>query len=233
MNDKLRQFGATERESHADRFDRIYRTLRERISLITYPPGTVLNEGQLAEEFDASKVPVRRVLQRLSYEGLVTIKNGVGIMVTDLNTQDAKDIYDVRMTLAESMGYSSTLKIDDDTIFDLKLLKEKIQNLRKTDKDIFEFGRVCNSLNDLLVNMIENKVLRELTEILYYRTVRFWSMLSVDPDWEDVLNEVENEIDDYIRSVRIRDARGIGNTRRQYLFVAMERIERHSEVTEK
>ena len=176
---------------------------------------------------------MRRVLQRLSYEGLVTIKNGVGIIVTDLNPQDAKDIYDVRMALAESMGYSSSLKLNENIISQLQELKSKLINLRKDGKNTFKFGVICNCLNEILVSMIENKTLKELTEVLYYRTVRFWTMLSVEPDWDDVLNEVENEIDDYIRSVRIRDARGIGNTRRQYLFIAMERIEQNSEIAKR
>jgi DNA-binding GntR family transcriptional regulator len=84
------------KESSTDRFQRIYRQIRERICLLHYPPGTVLNETALATEFGVSRTPLRRVLQQLNHEGLVEIKNGVGTIVTDINMKTFKDIYDLR-----------------------------------------------------------------------------------------------------------------------------------------
>ena len=43
------------RETQSERFNRIYKTIRERISLLEYAPGTVLNEGLLAQEFGVSE----------------------------------------------------------------------------------------------------------------------------------------------------------------------------------
>src|SRR5690606_38977516 len=53
-----------------ERFERIYRILRNRICLLEYPPGARLSEEELAEEFRISRTPVRRVLARLESEGL-------------------------------------------------------------------------------------------------------------------------------------------------------------------
>ena len=56
--------GAAEAARHTtpsrERFERLYRTLRDRICLLEYPPGTRLSEGELAEEFAISRTPVRR-----------------------------------------------------------------------------------------------------------------------------------------------------------------------------
>ena len=74
-----RRVTATERHS------RIYSTIRERISLLEYPPSTVIGENELAKEFGVSRTPIRSVLQRLNFEGLVDIRNGVGTVVTDID----------------------------------------------------------------------------------------------------------------------------------------------------
>ncbi len=65
--------------------ERIYSEVRDRICLLAYPPGTVLREGELALEFGVSRTPIREVLHRLSFDGLVAAKNGVGSIVTSLD----------------------------------------------------------------------------------------------------------------------------------------------------
>jgi len=69
--------------------------------LLDFPPGAVLSEANLANEFDVSRTPIRRVLHRLEFEGLVDIRNGVGTLVTDIDLQTFKETYDLRMRLAE------------------------------------------------------------------------------------------------------------------------------------
>ena len=65
MADTKTKVTARRRESQTERFDRIYREIRQRICLLECQPGTLLNEGLLAEEFGVSRTPVRNVLLRL------------------------------------------------------------------------------------------------------------------------------------------------------------------------
>ena len=44
-----------------------------------------------------SRTPIRRVLHKLEFEGLVRIKNGVGTIVTDIDLKTFKETYDLRM----------------------------------------------------------------------------------------------------------------------------------------
>jgi DNA-binding GntR family transcriptional regulator len=71
----------------------MYKEIRDRICLLTYPPGTVLREADFANEFGVSRTPVRQVLQRLQFEGLVEAKNGVGTIVTGVQLSTFKDAY--------------------------------------------------------------------------------------------------------------------------------------------
>ena len=90
--------------SARERFERIYRILRDRICLLEYAPGSHLSEEELAQEFEISRTPVRRVLARLESEGLVQSVHGVGTIVTDVDIEELQQVYHLRMELAELIG---------------------------------------------------------------------------------------------------------------------------------
>src|SRR5688572_23867072 len=92
-----------------ERFERIYRTLRDRICLLEYPPGARLSEEELAEEFRISRTPVRRVLARLESEGLIEARHGVGTIVTDVRIEELAQVYHLRLELAVLIGRLSPL----------------------------------------------------------------------------------------------------------------------------
>src|SRR5215813_6648163 len=92
-----------------ERFERLYRTLRDRICLFEYPPGGRLSEEELAEEFCISRTPVRRVLGRLEAEGLIEAHHGVGHIVTSVRLEELQQIYHLRMELAVLVGRLSPI----------------------------------------------------------------------------------------------------------------------------
>src|SRR5215212_9813920 len=87
-----------------ERFERTYKTIRERICLLEYEPGTRLAEEDLAREFGVSRTPIRRVLSRLESEGLVESRHGVGTFVTDVDIDNLAQVFQLRMELAELIG---------------------------------------------------------------------------------------------------------------------------------
>src|SRR2546421_12610028 len=92
-----------------ERFERLYRTIRDRICLFEYPPGGRLSEEELAAEFSVSRTPVRRVLARLEAEGLIEARHGVGHIVTRVELDEVAQIYGLRMELAGLMGRLSPI----------------------------------------------------------------------------------------------------------------------------
>lgn len=99
----------TQRASGAsDRFQTIYETLRDRICLLEYHPGTRLSEDQLAQEFGVSRTPIRRVLGRLEAQGLVQTRPGVGNFVTELRDDALVQCYELRTELTVLMSRLGT-----------------------------------------------------------------------------------------------------------------------------
>jgi DNA-binding GntR family transcriptional regulator len=215
------------RETQTERFNRIYKTIRERISLLEYAPGTVLNEGTLAQEFGVSRTPVRSVLQRLNYEGLVTTRNGIGTIVTEVDVKTFKDIYALRMRLAEDMGVLSPISPKPEVLKELRNLQIRARDLGAAPPDYTAYAKLCNDLHEQLLELSGNLVLREITDLLYYRAARVWLALLPNVDWKEALQTLENEIADTIRALELDDMLGVGNVRRQYLYMLLKIIGRY------
>lgn len=77
--------------------------LRRLILEFELPPGTHLVETRLAERLGVSRNPVREAIRVLTAEGFVEITPRRGAFVAHLTTQDAENLFDVRMAL-EPLG---------------------------------------------------------------------------------------------------------------------------------
>ena len=76
-----------------------YCILKERLVNCIYPPGTLLNEAQLAADLGASRTPVREAISRLEMEGFVKIMPKKGIYVTDISLNDVLQIFLTRIEI--------------------------------------------------------------------------------------------------------------------------------------
>jgi DNA-binding GntR family transcriptional regulator len=73
--------------------------IRDRIVDGGYPPGTPMNEVELATRFRTSRGPVREALHRLVQEGLLVSTPHKGISVRVLTPDDLDDLYFARAAL--------------------------------------------------------------------------------------------------------------------------------------
>jgi DNA-binding GntR family transcriptional regulator len=73
--------------------------MRDRILDGTYPPGTQMNEVELATRFATSRGPVREALQRLVQDGLLLSAPHKGITVRAMTAEDLDDLYFARSAL--------------------------------------------------------------------------------------------------------------------------------------
>jgi DNA-binding GntR family transcriptional regulator len=209
----------------SERFQFMYVQLRDRICTNRYPPGTILSEAELASEFGVSRTPVRRVLQRLSYDGLVDIRNGVGNYVTDVDTRTVADLYRLRMKLAELIGEFSNEKEVPDHIKAFETLLETARGLG--DKHDYDALAAVNiGVVGALQNVITSDPLRELTMQLYCRTARIWHQMLPRMAWDEEVELVTAEIEEILRALRLGDVQGVGFVRRNFISMAYARLKR-------
>lgn len=129
---------------------KIERKIEEAIRQKKLLPGTKLpSEKELCESFAVSRTALREALRRLSARGLVEIKKGSGMYVTELSIDDAikslnlyydlafdsnliQQIIEVRRIFEPEIARTAALNRTDE---DLKVLKENLDDLQKCDPD--------------------------------------------------------------------------------------------------
>ncbi|MFG6492880.1 GntR family transcriptional regulator [Microbacterium sp. P03] len=81
--------------------DRAYRTLLDEIQNGTLAPGTVLGEVEQATRLGVSRTPLREALGRLAADGLVAQQSARVTVVTGVDADDIRELFDVRRALEE------------------------------------------------------------------------------------------------------------------------------------
>src|SRR5215469_3841184 len=79
--------------------DTVYTRLRDGILRGDPPPGSVLDQRQLAESLDSSRTPVREALRQLLQEGLVEIGSRRQVVVRDFTPTHRREIQYLRGAL--------------------------------------------------------------------------------------------------------------------------------------
>jgi len=87
---------------------RIARTLSERIVAGLLSPGERLMQDHIAEEFQASHVPVREAFRKLEAQGLVVSKPRCGVRVSDLDPAVVGEVTEMRAAM-EGLALSHAL----------------------------------------------------------------------------------------------------------------------------
>lgn len=79
--------------------DEAFRQLEELIVTLRLPPGEVVTEPELAEMIGIGRTPTREAVQRLAAQGLVRVKAGKGLFITETNPYEHLALLEARATL--------------------------------------------------------------------------------------------------------------------------------------
>lgn len=82
--------------------DRAYRVLLEEIQSGALQPGTVLGEVEQSTRLGVSRTPLREAVARLAADGLVVQASPRVTVVSDLDTDDIRELFEVRRALEET-----------------------------------------------------------------------------------------------------------------------------------
>lgn len=201
----------------------IYEQVRERICLLQYPPGAVLSENTLAAEFGVSRTPVRSALQRLEFEGLVTSMPGVGTIVTSVDLKFLKEVYALRMKLAELVGDLARTRVPQNMVKRLRELLERCREMAG-HYDPEAIARLYNDFHDEMLKVIANEPLRAISNQLYYQTARIWLEILPDLDWQKEVELTCQEIAKVIEALEEEDMQAVAGVRRDYMSSFLSRI---------
>ncbi|MGM7774700.1 GntR family transcriptional regulator [Arthrobacter sp. KNU-44] len=124
---------ATNRDGSAG--SRIADSLREAILHGAYPPGTRILQEDIAQEFGASRLPVREALRILESDGLVTLVANTGAWVAELSLEQCQEVYQIRERLEPLLLRYSMPNLNTATLDRLASLADQMQD--GTDVETF------------------------------------------------------------------------------------------------
>ena len=153
--------------------DGIFRELRFRIVSLQYEPGEILREVDLANEFGASRTPIRQVLQQLERAELVTPVVGVGTIVTEIDPVRIRQAIEFRVELCAILAHFISLKEPDRALNRLKKLEKRHQAVTGVVSQR-EFARISHDLRALVAELIDNPYVRRMWIDTYYVAGRLW-----------------------------------------------------------
>lgn len=102
--------------------ERVYQALRSAIISCRLRPGEPLQEARLVEQLGVSKTPVREGLVRLAESGLVTWTPGRGYAVSEVTSDDIREISQLRAVLEGVAAREASLRLTDRQLDELEEL---------------------------------------------------------------------------------------------------------------
>ncbi len=148
---------------------RIAAALKEEILVGKYPPGTRIRQEDIAEQFGASRSPVREALRMLHADGLVNLVAHTGAWIAELSLAECEEMYQIRERIEPLLLRLSIPGLTEDHI---RQLEELTQRLEK-NKDIETFLKLDREFHLLTYSGAETALLDEMVQRLWNTTQHY------------------------------------------------------------
>jgi DNA-binding GntR family transcriptional regulator len=195
----------------------IYNELKRRIVFYEYKPKQILSIKNLSKEFGVSAIPVRETLIRLEEEKLIVIIPNNIIYVSDLNFQELKDVFEVRLFLLGMAAKLAVKRAKPEEIKEMKILADRL----KTEKSRKKIIRLDAEFHDLFNKSTGNAVLAENLEKLRNRLGRLWYLAE---EGESYSLQIPKEIENLIIVLENRDGEKCKTILEEHAIHFIERI---------
>jgi DNA-binding GntR family transcriptional regulator len=127
--------------SDGTKADDIALALEEAIVSGEIPPGSVLRQEHLSEQFAVSRTPVREALRRLAALGLVTFEPNRGVRVRSLSREELREAFLVRAELEGLATEIATPKMTDEDLRALERAECRFSELTRALVEASHAGR--------------------------------------------------------------------------------------------
>lgn len=212
--------------THGNNANAVYETLRQRIGTSVYAPGSRLTEVEIAKEFGVSRTPVRQALHRLGAEGLIEVKNGVGVRVTEIADRELEDMYRLRLHLVGLIGELSPQALTPADIEAVKQIRARIGEMRDAaaEPHISSYTQLCDQFYAVVNRVIGNAFLRHFIDVMYHQTDRYWYSWMQSEDLRREVDYLYQEVDETLQALEKQDFNAVGTIRGRHILLMLERM---------
>jgi len=109
--------------------DYVIESIRTAILLKYIPPGTRITEQEVKSLLKVSSSPIREAFNKLEAEGLLTKNPHVGTKVTEIDVNDAKELYSIQSLLQGAAVQISAKKLKEEDIDEAERLNNEMTKI--------------------------------------------------------------------------------------------------------
>lgn len=153
---------------------RAYELIREKITSLALAPGSLIDEGKLADEMEMGLVPVREALNLLAHDHLVETADQ-GLFVSKVKIPDLQQISEIRILLEPFCAQQAAAHATFDDIVVLEALSHE-QSRISSDQPKLLFD-LDHKFHQAIAQAAKNKYLAEILEDFYGHSRRVWFLV--------------------------------------------------------
>lgn len=147
----------------------IANSLKEEILSGKYPPGVRIRQEDIAEQFGASRSPVREALRILEAEGLINLVAHTGAWISHLSLSECEEMYQLRERVEPLLLRLSIPHITDSIIAELQDLVLQME----ATTDVETFLRLDRQFHLLSYSKAETVLVGEMVNRLWNTTQHY------------------------------------------------------------
>lgn len=145
---------------------RIYQTIFDGVLKHRLVPGTKLPEPELCEMFGVGRAVVRRVLEKLAYDGIVALRPNKGAVIAEPTASETREIFEARRSMERVLV---ELAVQRATAQDIKELRRQLADEHRAMHrfDQPSWARLTADFHLRIAALARNSILqRYLTELV-------------------------------------------------------------------
>lgn len=201
----------------------IHRHLREQILLLDLVPGSRLREERLAEHFGVSRTPIRQVLDRLEFEGLVEQGDGTGARVSSLDPKELRDIWAMRLRIAEIMADFMRMPKDQEIVDRLDTIRSGLAEVKESH-DMRALGALYNRYHEAMLTLIGNQAMVRIHDLLYVQTARVWMRFLPEMDIDREIDVMAEEVGETMAAIAEGSIQRVAEVRLEHMRRLLKRF---------
>lgn len=193
--------------------EEIYEIMKAKIINLDYDPGEVLNEVEIAEEFNMSRTPIRKVFQKLKNDKLLNIVPRFGAQVAPIDFKQMKYIFEVTRELDPFAARLATERISKDHIKELEeiMVRLKSYNISEDYQNAIDDDE---RFHNIIFSSCGNPWLQDILTSLHYHTERLWHYCE---SYFDSLDLFTNTLEMVLEGIKEKDVEKVERYARDHI----------------
>jgi DNA-binding GntR family transcriptional regulator len=155
--------------------DRAYHRIREMIVTLELPPGSVIDERELAERLGVGRTPIRQALRRLAGERLVDVYARRGTLVAPVNVRDLASLAELRRELESFAARLAAERLTAADRADLAGLRDELERApADSERSLIELDQ---RIHRRVHEAAHNPFLESALDAIYVLSLRIWLLV--------------------------------------------------------